>query len=379
MERFYLPELDILRFLAFLAVFIYHFPRGSLFFYIKYGALGALGVCGTFGVDLFFALSGYLITKLLLREREATGDISPRLFYIRRILRIWPLYFFYLMFAYGVSRLPAVFISFPPFVHIEFPKVDLCSFILIMTFLINYTTLGFTIITHFWSIGVEEQCYFFWPLVLRYIPRRHFFIVPIGMLVTASAARLTFSFLHFNAQIGANTITRLDPIAMGMVIAMLPEVSPRPAVRAGLLLLGISSWYFAACYCQLPLQDNPGLMAMGYPAVAIGSGAFLLAMIGSGRRGAPGRVRRAMIYLGKISYGLYVYHLVVILGAQVFMFRIGADWVSRAGLPMWTDWLLYFMVAFGTTVLVAAASYRWLEAPFLRLKGRFTAIPSRAV
>jgi peptidoglycan/LPS O-acetylase OafA/YrhL len=66
-ERFYLPELDVLRFFAFLAVFIFHLPLGGYWFYIGYGALGYLAVAGIFGVDLFFALSGYLLTRLLLR------------------------------------------------------------------------------------------------------------------------------------------------------------------------------------------------------------------------------------------------------------------------------------------------------------------------
>src|SRR5579863_4606045 len=88
-QRFYLPELDVLRFFAFLAVFLFHAPplghRGHSF-------VDDLATIGIFGVDLFFALSAYLITRLLLREREATGRIDIKSFYIRRLLRIWPLY-----------------------------------------------------------------------------------------------------------------------------------------------------------------------------------------------------------------------------------------------------------------------------------------------
>ena len=93
-ERFYLPELDVLRFFAFFAVFLCHVAPDGPAFYDSHGALGRLGASGAFGVDLFFTLSGYLLTSLLLREREQSGDVNLRAFYARRTLRIWPLYYF---------------------------------------------------------------------------------------------------------------------------------------------------------------------------------------------------------------------------------------------------------------------------------------------
>ena len=97
-RRFYQPELDGLRFYAFLGVFIYHtLPSQALFYRRLHLPLpelwAAIAKSGASGVDLFFALSAFLITSLLLRERQETGNISLRLFYLRRILRIWPLYF----------------------------------------------------------------------------------------------------------------------------------------------------------------------------------------------------------------------------------------------------------------------------------------------
>ena len=97
-RRFYQPELDGLRFYAFLGVFVCHtLPFDDLFYQRLHLPLpwiwGAAARAGGAGVDLFFALSAYLITSLLLRERQETGDLSLRLFYIRRTLRIWPLYF----------------------------------------------------------------------------------------------------------------------------------------------------------------------------------------------------------------------------------------------------------------------------------------------
>src|SRR5947207_1159181 len=103
--RFYRPELDGLRFFAFLAVYINHTllldpARGELW----KRALGSIGTAGAFGVDLFFALSAYLITELLLREQKARGRIDVPAFYLRRMLRIWPLYFVFLGAMVAIAR-----------------------------------------------------------------------------------------------------------------------------------------------------------------------------------------------------------------------------------------------------------------------------------
>ena len=104
--RFYHPELDQLRFFAFLMVFLHHaFPHQPEF-WTKLGVpgpiaqvLSGIGATGAFGVSLFFVLSSYLITELLLREKELIGTLDVKSFYVRRILRIWPLYFFFLALA----------------------------------------------------------------------------------------------------------------------------------------------------------------------------------------------------------------------------------------------------------------------------------------
>ena len=106
----YRPELDVLRFFAFLAVFLFHFSR-PVDTYVEHGVprlvatvVNSLMQGGVFGVDLFFVLSAYLITDLLLREKEKFGELNVKSFYLRRILRIWPLYYFYI----GLALLPAL-------------------------------------------------------------------------------------------------------------------------------------------------------------------------------------------------------------------------------------------------------------------------------
>src|ERR1700758_1374563 len=122
-ERFYRPELDVLRFFAFLGVFIFHAAPRTMDFYDRAGYphwLSSLLIptfgAGAYGVDLFFALSAYLITSLLLRERSATGALDLRGFYLRRILRIWPLYLAFVAFA-------AVFAALVPGQHLPMKYV----------------------------------------------------------------------------------------------------------------------------------------------------------------------------------------------------------------------------------------------------------------
>src|SRR5579859_7487512 len=110
-ERFYRPELDTLRFFAFLGVFIFHAAPRTMGFYNAAGyphwlssLLISIFGAGAYGVDLFFALSAYLITSLLLRERANTGRVDVRGFYLRRILRIWPLYLSFVAFAAVAAR-----------------------------------------------------------------------------------------------------------------------------------------------------------------------------------------------------------------------------------------------------------------------------------
>ncbi len=137
-ERFYLPELDVLRFFAFFAVFVCHVAPSGPYFYESHGVLGRLGVSGAFGVDLFFTLSGYLITSLLLREREQSGDINLKAFYARRTLRIWPLYYFSLALAFLLTQIPASIIAAPPFLGDLFAPMRLISYFFMAIFLFNF-------------------------------------------------------------------------------------------------------------------------------------------------------------------------------------------------------------------------------------------------
>jgi len=133
-RRFYLPELDVLRFFAFFGVFFCHIPPYAPL----QGPLVPLYTSGAFGVDLFFTLSGYLLTSLLLRERDQTGDIDPKAFYVRRTLRIWPLYYFSIGLAFLLTQIPASVIAAPPFPGNLFEPIKPISYFFMAIFLFNF-------------------------------------------------------------------------------------------------------------------------------------------------------------------------------------------------------------------------------------------------
>jgi len=380
-RRFYLPELDVLRFFAFFGVFVYHLPVPFVLnFYENHDRIGSLGNAGAFGVDLFFTLSGYLITRLLLRERDETGDINLKAFYARRTLRIWPLYYFSIAVAFLLTHLAASIGSSPEVLGNLFAPMKPGAYFFMAIFLYNFNFYG-CLLTYplplmglLWSISVEEQFYLFWPSFARWLPRRRIVVIPIVMIAVACILRASLTF-DLQRLVWNNTFTRLDPMAVGILIALWPPLNPGAALRGLLMLVGIASWMFAGSYCGLPNQNNALFISMGYPAIAIGSGAFVLAALGAKSLRKDWAPLRLMVYLGKISYGLYVYNSIAYSAAALFVFKVLLRGSGRSG----TALSLYVLLAFALNVALAAAPYRWLETPFLRMKQRFTRVPSRAV
>jgi peptidoglycan/LPS O-acetylase OafA/YrhL len=395
--RFYHPELDALRFFAFFLVFLHHSLPHDPSFYTKMGvssflasALAALGNTGAFGVNLFFVLSSYLITELLIRERERFGHVDLRAFYIRRILRIWPLYFAFIAFAWALQW-------YLPSQHIGW-RAGLAFTLLSGNWWVVFVGFPSSIIFPLWSVSIEEQFYIFWPAVMRRLSQQGLLCAAAAMLVTANLTRWYLAARHtWESRMWANTFVQLDAIALGILLAvLLAGRTPRlaPLRRAALFAAGLACFALAANYWQIkgdPLTVPRVLL--GYPVMALGAVALFLAVLRpAGRPKTPAGVPHLpqsadvglrsdpgshawhtwgmspLVYLGRISYGLYVFH---VLGLMITDYTIHHQDSSLAR---------YFFrnaVAFALTVAFASVSYRWLETPFLTLKQRFTHILSR--
>jgi peptidoglycan/LPS O-acetylase OafA/YrhL len=352
----YRPELDILRFVAFALVFLFHTAssirgnmanNGDIQLFIKNVAMA-----GSYGVDIFFLLSSYLITSLLLREFDINGTIQFKSFYARRILRIWPLYFFFITLTLILSR----------FTSVQFPEQAIIPmFLFYGNFWLMFNAF-FSPGGILWSVSVEEQFYLFSPLAARFLNRRGLAILASTLIVSAMIARfvLVKSAIVKSDAIWYCTFARFDPIATGILVCVLlggrvPSI--RPVVRAALFLVGALCLYGAAVWLHgadsdLSLTD----VMLAYPLADVGALTIFLSFLGAQIAWGP------LIYLGQISYGLYVYHLFALDAVKVGLLHFLGEcpfWVRGAlGLPI--------------TIVMAAVSYAWLEKPFLRLKERFS-------
>jgi peptidoglycan/LPS O-acetylase OafA/YrhL len=365
-SSFYRPELDVLRFFAFLSVFIFHVAdHPAEFFVARHVPLwiarlaSGLFSAGSRGVDLFFVLSAYLITELLLREKEQRGSLDVKSFYVRRILRIWPLYYFFVPLA-----------ALVPFLNPSgaFSLRYVIPFLLLAG---NWSTIIFgptgSVAEPLWSVAVEEQFYLAWPPIVARLSPRQITIAAGVMVLLANVARLVAITMHATGwQIWANTLTHLDAMAGGILLAVLlgGRIAPLSLWgRLGLMSLGAAAIAATSYFTELHVAVSAAAVLVGYPVVALSCTAIVFAGVGIQLR-AP-----VLQYLGKISYGLYVYHLTCIrITDRMLNFRWGVVGIGGRGL-----------VALCMTIVVSAASYRFLETPFLKLKHRFTHVESRPV
>ena len=364
--RYYRPELDVLRFFAFFLVFLSHVVPGDEVFFQRAhippkaaGFIVTAAASGAFGVDLFFVLSSFLITTLLLREQATYGSIAVAPFYIRRILRIWPLYFAFLLLA-------------PPIMRVVLPEEHLpVKYLLAFALLYGnwaYVFWGYpaSITAPLWSISIEEQFYLCWPIIMRrWI--RHLTLVAVVLLAVSFATRgwlVMRGAVH--PQIWCNTLARLDPIAAGALLAIRVEhkaIALSAWGRAAFLLSGCALLLTVTHYGNF-VGDK---VLWTFPAVTLACTALMIGTLGARQPTGRAWTFRGLAYLGRISYGLYIFHWMF---AEIF--RVQSRQSALARVASATAALL-------ATALMASASYQFFERPLLRLKEKFARIRSRPV
>jgi peptidoglycan/LPS O-acetylase OafA/YrhL len=372
--RFYRPELDIVRFFAFAGVFLHHeLPRtiameqtgiflGHLPLFAKRILAGTANAFG-FGLALFFMLSAYLIGSLLLREKERFGTVDLRSFYIRRILRIWPLYFFALAIGCGVAILVA---------RQPHDIMLLATFALMVGnwFSIIWKTSNPMMIL--WSISIEEQFYLFCPVTVERLSRRGLYIFSCSLIALSDVTLYILGQLHANADstIWYNSFVQFQMFGVGLLLCLWMQkrtISIAFWARALSLVAGFACWLIA-CLVFGAKQIGPARsgtsMVAGYTAGALGCLLIIVAMLDADQRWLP----EWMIWLGRVSFGLYVYHKLAIESVPTLFGR------TRG----YVHFILCFVSAGVLTVILAALSYRFLEMPFLRIKERFELVPSRS-
>lgn len=344
------PGLNGLRAFAAISVVASHILHGLTSLGLpKHGGLELAGAA----VTMFFTLSGFLITYLLLAEKARHGQISLSKFYVRRILRIWPLYFFYIglvVATLGVGRSGAWMLLY-------------VVFLANLAFNLNLAPNG---LFHLWSVAIEEQFYAFWPLVVQRVRRLQtflicFIVVIVGMRV---GAKLWSIRIHDKLPFSIAECMRFDCMATGALFALLYRTRDRfRAWLAASWLPPIAFWTIAVLAA---LDRLHALSLVGDNVVALVTAMFIIHEIEKGTR-ITALENPVMSFLGKISYGIYVYHPLVIALLGIALTK------SARALPSVPAALV--CVA-GITVLVSWLSYRFIERPFLQRKARFARVAS---
>jgi peptidoglycan/LPS O-acetylase OafA/YrhL len=354
-QPIHLPGLNGLRAIAAIAVVISHLRLNLR----EFGLPQQTGLLlAQYGVTAFFALCGFLISFLLLKERQATGRIDVRRFYIRRILRIWPLYYLYLAIASLVlavvapqalpGSLPLYFVLLP---NVPFIRGD-----------------SLPLIDHYWSLGVEEQFYAFWPLLLARI-RSPFAVLPAAVVVFL-IAKAAAGYLKFRYQVEIPwlilSVNRFDCMLVGAIGAVLVCEKSHAWLRlCGAWPTQAIAWTVLALVALELFQIHP---LVNHEIVAAATTLIIVRLAGA----SSSRVwldRSIFDFAGKISFGIYIYHPLVILALATLLRNLpGVDLTGLAGQA------LLYCAAVGATMGVAWVSYAVMERPILRFKTRYAVI-----
>lgn len=359
----YFPGLNGLRAISALAVVVSHITLALdqfglnpyIFGALQDGSPRGISLAGH-GVTIFFVLSGFLITYLLLAEKER-GEISIPKFYMRRILRIWPLYYLFLFICLGLAWSK----------NLEINSTSVAFYLFYAANVPFIMGSALPLLSHYWSLGVEEQFYLFWPWVVKRIVNPVLFILAFFGIVVGIKLVLHFRVPGSLAE-SIIDITRFHCMMVGALGAVLYKngnqvyfklVDNKPVQLFAWLIL------FLALINQLGI---PSVIAKELIALVA------LALI-TGQVRQVNRIinleKPLFDLLGKISYGIYVIHPLVIYSFA----RLLRHW--NPDQPLLKYCVLYILLM-SVTILASYLSYRYFEQFFLRMKNRFVVVKSSA-
>lgn len=372
----FFPRINALRFVAAFAVIITHIEL------IK-GAFGYKDIwknpiifnLGGLGVYFFFVLSGFLITYLLLVEKEIYQKIKVKEFYIRRLLRIWPLY--YLVISIGFFVLPHF-----PSIQIPYLKnvVENSFYENLSLYLIMLPNVAYSIYSAFphigqaWSIGVEEQFYIIWPWIVsrsKSLFKTLLFIIAlliaikIVVLLLSNFYRDESWFKHLKSFIA---MTKFESMAIGGMGAYF--LQQKKETIPDLLY---NSFTLNACILSIPvlIYITPAFLQDGIHIVYSMIFLVIILNVVSEKKLWLNLENKAADFLGRISYGLYMYHLMII---PIVIFFLGKFKLELN--DIWFNILLY-VLTISITIFVASVSYLYFESFFIKLKSKFSPVHSK--
>jgi peptidoglycan/LPS O-acetylase OafA/YrhL len=370
----YFENLDGLRFLCFLSVFFYHsfdtrfdyIRESNVYHFVKQGIFQNANL----GVNFFFVLSGFLITYLLIEEKTRNGYIDVTKFWARRVLRIWPLFYVSVFFGFSVFPIAKSFFGQTP--------AETASVWYYITFLNNFDVIekgtpDASILGALWSVAVEEQFYFVWPLVLYFLPVKRYWIGFSAVIIISWVFRMrndSPQLHHFH------TLSCISDMAIGSLAAWL--VLEQPQFKSAItnlkpyLIRLVYLVFFCIFFFRAELFYGSVFLRI-FERSLIACVIVLIILEQCYSRNSLFKLSRygRVSDLGIISYGLYCFHFVGILIAKTLTYKLGFN------TELWQVLLLETSLALFVTIVISRICYFYYEMPFLKLKKRFSFMTKR--
>ena len=362
-KKIFFPNLDGLRFFAFFAVFLSH-SFYSKFDYINqtaiYTNVRAIMHAGIFGVNFFFVLSGFLITYLLLDEKTKKGTVNVLSFYMRRVLRIWPLY--YLIVFIG-------FVVIPETQHLLGNKdyVETGDLLSYLCFYSNYSDQPATtaVLGVLWSIAVEEQFYLIWPLFLLVTPLSRVGYLCLGLVIVSMLIRC----IYLGDNHDSHLFSCLSDFAVGGGLAYASFykaswIEKIKSMKMGWIILiyvlGALMFLFRSIWADVYLlyMNQRLLFSIFFAFVILEQNSFDNSFY-------KWKFSKLLSDLGRHTYGLYLYHFVAIYIVSIILGKLLFN--TQSYQVFFVEPILSLILS----IIVSYLSYRYFEKPFLKLKDRF--------
>ena len=378
----HMPVLDGVRGLAVLMVLVFHFIGGTLPTNAIERVIVGITNYGALGVELFFVLSGFLITGILYDTRDTPHYF--RNFYMRRALRIFPLYYFVLILIFMVAPLIPLFAG--PTLDALVDRQAWAWLYGVNIYLAKQGDWSFSYLQHFWSLAIEEHFYLFWPFVVFLLAQRPKLLIAVSLALALGAmlGRLVGSLAGLN-WITTYVLTpfRLDGLALGAVLALLVRQPGGLArlQRALPTVASVTAVLVIATFAWTRVMADPALTLLLPLRAAFLQ--ILLACLLFWALVAPERAAvtqfftsRPMTLLGKYSYGLYVYHHFISYYFTSNRTELElARWFGSHGIAV----IVQAAVGIAASCALAYVSYEFFEKRFLDFKHLYEAKPVPAV
>lgn len=362
----YFDNLDASRFFAFIIVFLGHafitanpeIKSSNEFQFIYHWGK----IIGKLGLEYFFVLSSFLISWIILEEKKTTNSFNIKNFLIRRALRVWPLYFFIVFIGFFLSfmaRLLEIEVStIPPFQYF--------GLFIINFYIIEHGSNFLFFLAFFWSISIEEQFYLFWSILIKYL-KVNLLQISTALIIISLIFR---SVIHNNdAQLYFNTLSVLGNFGVGGLLAYISFFNKKIFQQ----LVSLKKKYFILLYFLLILSIVFYHQLHEYTIITVFYRLFFSIIISFyiidqafcvKKIFNPGK-SKILNHLGKISYGLYCFHGVVITilikALEQFSFTE----------TYWHVFLIYPIIILIATIFISHISFKYFENYFLKLKSKF--------